>query len=416
MHEGILAQYRVLDLTNEQGFLCGKILGDLGADVIKIEPPGGDPARNLGPFYQNEPHPEKSLYWWAYNNNKRGITLNLETSDGRELFKRLVVRADFVVESFPPDYLVGLGLDYPVLRDINPRIILTSITPFGQEGPYRNYRGGDLTVLAMSGLMSFLGDADRPPVRPTFPQSYLWGGAHAAFATLLAHYSRELTGKGQHVDVSRQAATLCALSYAPLFWDLGQEGPRRAGKYITGRNIHGAVHPGIYPCKDGHVTFVIYGGATGAKTNKSLVAWMDEMGLAPDYLKEKDWDHFSIAEATQEELDQFSEAVARFVRNLTKEEFFRGAVARGLMGYPVSTAKDIAADPQLQSRAFWVEVEHPELAAKITYPGAFAKLSDTPLTIRRRAPLIGEHNREIYQGELGFTDEEMVRLKQARVI
>jgi len=178
--ETALGPYRVLDLTDEKGLLCGMLLAGLGADVIKVERPGGDLARNIGPFYDDIPHPEKSLLWFAYNLNKKGITLNIETVDGREIFKRLVKTSDFVIESFPPGYMARLGLDYSALSQINPRIIMTSITPFGQTGPYRDYKGSDLICMASGGLMYVSGDPDRPPVRITIPQAYCHAGAHLA--------------------------------------------------------------------------------------------------------------------------------------------------------------------------------------------------------------------------------------------
>ncbi|MFC1948616.1 CoA transferase [Chloroflexota bacterium] len=161
--DGMLSPYRALDLTDEKGLLCGKILADLGADVIKIERPGGDPARNIGPFYHDEPDPEKSLYWFAYNTSKRGITLDIETTDGKEIFKQLVKNADFIIESFPPGYLDSIGLGYSALEKIKPDIILISITPFGQTGPYKDYKTSDIVAWAMGGEMAPFGDPDRPP-------------------------------------------------------------------------------------------------------------------------------------------------------------------------------------------------------------------------------------------------------------
>src|SRR3989304_6447069 len=184
----LLEGCRVLDLSNETGFLCGKILGDLGADVIKVERPCGDPSRSLGSFYQDEPGPEKNLYWFSYNHNKRGITLDIETETGKDILFKLVKNTDILVETFPPGYLEKLGLDYSALCKINPQIIVTSITPFGQTGPYKDYKGSDLILTAMSGFMSLLGDPDKPPVRPTMPQSYTWIGMHAAEGTMMAYY------------------------------------------------------------------------------------------------------------------------------------------------------------------------------------------------------------------------------------
>jgi len=149
----MLSPYRVLDLTDEKGLLCGKLLGDLGADVIKIERPGGDPARNLGPFYHGEADPEKSLFWFAFNTSKRGITLDIETTDGQEIFKRLVKGSDFVIESFPPGYMDQPGLGYSVLEKVNPRVIMVSITPFGPTGPYKDYKAPDIVAWAMGAQM-----------------------------------------------------------------------------------------------------------------------------------------------------------------------------------------------------------------------------------------------------------------------
>ena len=186
--EGLLAGCRVLDLADEKGILCGKILGDLGADVIKLEPPGGDPARHNGPFYKDIPHPEKSLFWWYTNLNKRGITLNLETEDGRDLFRRLVRTAHFVIESFEPDYMASLGLSYAELEKINRRVIMTSITPFGQSGPYAHYKATDLVGVAIGGMVRMYGDPGRPPVRISAPQFYFLGGIHGAVGSTMAHY------------------------------------------------------------------------------------------------------------------------------------------------------------------------------------------------------------------------------------
>ena len=233
--ESMLGSFRVLDLTSDKGFLCGKILGDLGADVIKIEPPGGDPARSIGPFYHNIPQPEKSLYWFAFNNNKRGITLDIETRDGQEIFKGLVKTADFVIESFAPGYMDSLGLGYSALSEINPRIIVTSITPFGQTGPYKDYKASDIVVIAMMGWMYLCGDPDRPPVRISFPQAYLNASAEAAASSMIAHYYRETTGEGQHVDVSAQHSLITNAFNAPSFWEFNRIILQRAGPLKLGR-------------------------------------------------------------------------------------------------------------------------------------------------------------------------------------
>lgn len=412
----MLSGYRALDLTGELGFLCGKILGDLGADVIKVEPPGGDPARRFGPFAGDVADPERSLYWLAYNNSKRGITLNLRAPAGRDLFLRLVRTADFVLESFPPGELAALGCGYEDLAAANPRLIMVSITPFGQSGPYRSYLGSDLEIMALGGAMSLAGEPDGPPLRVTVPQAPMWVGAEAAMGALVALHHRSLTGCGQHVDVSAQAAVLSALSHAPAFWDLNRENPLRAGVFVTGRSVTGARMRVFWPCRDGWLNFIIYGGAAGQRTNQALVEWMDERGAAPPELKAKDWSAFDITRATQAEIDAIERPVGEFFRQLTKAEFLAGVTRRGMLGYPVSTAADILRDPQLDDRGFWHEEEDPELGASLRYPGAFARFGSGGCRVRRRAPRIGEHNAEVLCGELGLPAAELERLASDRVI
>jgi len=413
---GLLSPFRVLDLTDELGFLCGKILGDLGADEVKIERPGGDPARMIGPFYQGRPDPEKSLFWFGFNNNKRGITLNLGTPRGKELFTKLAAGADFVLESFKPGYLEGLGLGYSALSRMNSRLVLTSITPFGQTGPYSGFLASDIEIMAMSGCMSLTGDPDRPPLRASFPQAYSWTGASAAMGALVAHLHRQRTGEGQQVDVSAQACLLWAFSHAHTFWDLNRHLEKRAGSFMTGRSITGAKMRVFWPCQDGYLNFIIYGGEAGRRTNQALVEWMDSKGMAPDFLKTKEWKTFNIAAVTQEEIDQMEEPIARFFARVTKREFLEEVIKREMLGYPVATVQEIFEDPQLAARQFWQSLEHPELKVSIPYPGGFAKFSDAPCRIWRRAPLIGEHNEEIYCGELGMKSQEVERLKSEGVI
>jgi len=409
-----LEGHHVLDLTDDKGFLCGRILGDLGCDVIKIEKPGGDPSRRIGPFYKDIPDPKKSLYWFAYNANKRGITLNIESEDGKEIFKKLVKKANFVIESFPPGYMDNLGLGYSSLSQINPAIILTSITPFGQTGPYSHYRASDLVEMGMCGLLYLCGDPDLPPVRISFPQAYLHGGAEAAVQTMVAHYYRETTGQGQWVDVSIQQAAFLATFNAPWFWELNQVILKRAGAWRTGLTT-GVLQRQIWPCKDGYINFPVYGGALGARTNRRLAEWMDKEGMSDDFLRGIDWDTFDMGQVTQKVWSHMERLIEKFFQAHTKEELYSEALRLNIMIYPVSTAKDIAEDKQLETREYWLQVEHPELRESLTYPGAAVQASLTPIGIRRRAPLIGEHNEEIYN-ELGLSRGDLVILKEAGVI
>jgi crotonobetainyl-CoA:carnitine CoA-transferase CaiB-like acyl-CoA transferase len=413
---GSLGPYRVLDLTDKNGWLCGRILGDLGADVVKVEPPGGDPGRRAGVFYENDPHPEKNLFWLAYNANKRGITLAFDTAAGKDLLVRLARRADFLIESFPPGYLDARDLGYQALREANARLVVTSITPFGQTGPLARYRGSDLVAMAMSGFMSLVGEPGRPPLRVSLPQAALWTGMHAAAGTLVAHQHREATGRGQHVDVSTQASVLWTLANAPAHWSLLREDLHRGGSRIVGRSMTGARMRAIYRCLDGHINFIFYGGEAGRRSNEAMVQWMADVNEAPEWLTHKDWGAFNVATATQEEIDALEQPFVAFLSRRSKAEFAAESLKRGILGYPVAEAADIRDDPHLAARDFWQPVEHPELDATVTYPGPFARFSATPCGIPRRAPRIGEHNDEIYGAELGLSGQDLETLRQRRII
>jgi benzylsuccinate CoA-transferase BbsE subunit len=406
--ESVLSPYRVLDLTDEKGLLCGKILGDLGADVIKVERPGGDSARNLGPFYHNEPHMERSLFWFALNTSKRGITLNIETPDGRDIFKRLVKKADFVIESFPPGYLDKLGLGYSDLEKINPTVIMVSINPFGQTGPYKNWKTSDIVAWAMGGQMAPCGDIDRPPYKISHhSQSYLNAGLDAAQGALTALFYRWSTGEGQQVDVSIQESIVQATEHITSAWD------RRKAIQKRGEES-GFRQSQLWKCKDGYVSFAYSGGAAAARANETLWQWMASEGLADESFKEFDGSQLDPLGGTAPE--RIKEATANFFLAHTKAELLDGALKHDVQLYPVSTPADILANPQLAARSFWEKIEHPELGTTIIYPGAFAYTSEARPKISRRAPLIGEHNVETYEKELGISKEEMHILKQAGVI
>ena len=417
--ESALAGYRILDLTDDQGHYCSKILADLGADVIKVEPPGGDASRNTGPFYKDIPDPEKSLYWWAYNTSKRGVTLNIDTRDGKTVLQRLVKTADAVIESFAPGYMDSLGLGYPALSQINPGIIMTSISPFGQTGPYKDWKGPDLVGWALGGQAFVTGDEDRPPCRISFPQSYLHAGNHAASATLAALYDRESTGEGQHIDVSMQEAVVWTLMSVIQFWDMMQFNMFRGG---AKRRMGGPVARVLFPCKDGYMSFLIGGGQLASISMPPLVKWMAEEGKLGAFENRKDWDakdwsdkedHWS---KTQEALDAEESTLVNFFADKTKAQLYEQALKRRIILYPASTVKDLAENVQLKERKFYTEVEHPELGESVTYIGAPYKMMGTKWQISKRAPLIGEHNQEVYGEELGFSQEEILRFKEAGVI
>ena len=398
-------------MTDEKGFLCGKILGDLGADVIKIEPPCGDRARNIGPFYHNVPDPEKSLFWFAYNTSKRGITLNIESREGKEIFKNLVRSAGFVLESFCPGYMGNLGLGYQDLSKINRRIIMTSITPFGQTGPYREYKGSDIIATATGGLMFISGDPDRAPLRFSVEQSYAHAGAQATVATLIAHHYRELTGEGQYIDVSMQECIVATLFCVQQYWDLNKYNmPRQGVRSGRGKNSPQV----IFPCKDGCVAWRIFTAEQAPKLIP-IVDWMDEEGVAGGAEK-VDWAKEDMFKVNQQQMEAWEKPFAKFFLTHTKKELCDEAYKRGAMLFPVNTPEDLLNSEQLSARDFWVEVEHPKLETSFLYPGAPFKSNETSWRISRRAPCIGEHNKEIYEKELGLSKEQLIILKQANVI
>ncbi len=412
--EGMLSTHRVLDLTDEKGLLCGKILGDLGADVIKIEKPCGDAARSIGPFYHDEPHPEKSLFWFAMNTSKRGITLDIETADGREILKKLIKTADFVIESFAPGYLEKLGLGYSDLEKINPGVILVSITGFGQTGPYKDFKTADIVAWAMGGEMMMWGEAADPPVRISgHSQAYFCAGADAALGALTALVHRSVTGEGQQVDCSvfESVVQIDTSNRLPAWQMRGTIAKRGGGGMGPAKHVSRK----MYRCKDGWVNWS-YRANPAVWPSAPLVDWMNEEGYATDYVKNFDFARSDFAQIPQEEWDQLEEPTAKFFMAKTKAELLDGAIEHKVMLYPVSTTADMLGNPQLIARDFWKPVEHPELKDTITYPGPFVIASESPLHISRRAPLIGEHNREIYQDELEIPGDELVMLKQAGII
>jgi len=412
----MLSPFRVLDLADEKGFFCGKLLADLGANVIKVEKPGGDPARSIGPFYKDTPDPEKSLFWFAYNAGKRGITLDIEAPAGRDLFRKLLGSADFLIESFAPGYMEKLGLGYQSLSEINKGIIMVSITPFGQTGPYKNYKATDIICWALGGTSYISGDPHRAPVRTSHvPQSYLHGSSDGAIGAMLALFNRGLAGEGQHVDVSIQESMERVAYPAHINWDLNKRVIQRIGSALR-IPPHGVRTRTVYPCKDGAINFYLFGGKTGARWNPALLEWMASEGMATEFLRDIDWEQFDYAKTSQEDVDRIEGAIIDFFMTHTKAEISQEGFRRRIPLGPVATAQDIIEDEQLISRGYWVEVEHPELGISITYPGPFIKGSEAFPKIRRRAPLIGEHNQEIYEQELGLSEDETAALNRIGVI
>jgi crotonobetainyl-CoA:carnitine CoA-transferase CaiB-like acyl-CoA transferase len=413
----MLSGCRVLDLTTERGLMCGQILGDLGADVIKIEPPGGSSVRSLAPFFADQPGPERSVYWWAYNRNKRGITLDLETDSGRDLMRQLAARADFVIESDDAGAMARRGIGHGDLSAINPALVYISITPFGQDGPKASYADSDLIVMAASGVLILYGDEDRPPIRMSVPQAYLHACADAAGAALIAYYHRLNTGLGQQVDVAAQESLTLAQQSTLLAATLGADETRR----MAGGVKMGPIRvPLVWEAKDGLVTCVfLFGSALGVFTRK-LINYIHEQGFCDQATRDKDWIAFGDMLLTGrepfEEYERVKGVVADFLRSMTKAESFDLARRQGFLIAPLATIDDVLQNPQFIAREYWQTTEDRELGLKLTYPGPFARFSATPIEYRRRPPRVGEHNREIYVGDLGLSEREFGDLARRGII
>jgi crotonobetainyl-CoA:carnitine CoA-transferase CaiB-like acyl-CoA transferase len=389
----ILDSYPVLDLTDHRGQYCGKILADLGADVIKVEPPGGDPARKIGPFIDDDPDPEKSLYWSAYNSSKRSITLDLQKEKDRSCLLKLAGRAKFLIESFPPGRIEELGLSFETLRAINPSLIMVSITPFGRTGPYAHFKDSDLINMGMGGQMTLCGDRDRAPLRFTVEQSYPLAGIYGALSALAAHLFREKTGLGQHIDVSIQESVFQTARSTRIYWSIQgfleqREGPCMARGSITFRNL--------WTCKDGVVSWRIFVANLGKWTG-ALFDWMNEKGLAAD-LSDVPWEKLDMATLSQKDIDRFEEPIHAFFLQHTKNELFQESLKRGFVLFPLSTIKDLYESEQLKARAFWREVAYPSLGRTILHPGPPFLVQGMNFTLKN-PPGIGEHNGEILEQE-----------------
>lgn len=392
----MLSPYRVLDLSDERGQLCGQILGDLGADVVVVEPPGGSRSRSFGPYAMDDPTPERSLNFWAMNRDKRSVVADLETEAGRAQLRALAAATDFVIESYEPGVLDGLGLGWAALSAANPRLIMVSISAFGQSGPKAGWAASDITVLAASGTLHITGDDDRPPVRVTVPQAFLHGAAEGASAALIALAARERDGLGQHVDVSAQSAATMATQSMVLNHAWGEAALERLSGGIKLGPLQIRL---VHPARDGFVSVSFFFGSAIGPFTRRLFEVMHERGFADEATRDKDWLGYGLLLASGEEpiseLFRVQDLISEFTKAHTKRELFDLALERGLLIVPVATTADLLASEQLASRDYWTEVEHPELGRTVTYPGPFAKFSAQPLKYGRRPPLVGEHTAEV---------------------
>jgi len=386
----MLRNVRVLDLTDEPGFLAGKILGDLGADVVKVEPSGGHAARRSGPFFGGAAGPERSFLWAACNTSKRGIVLDLATGADRAQFLDLAKVADVLLETASPGALEAGGLGVGELHRSNPRLVHCAITPFGQTGPRAAFRGGDLVVVAMGGNAAMTGDPDRPPLRCTFPTSHYHACAEAALAVVMALWNRERTGRGDFVDVSMQECQLGTLLSAAGQYALHGRLTRRAGARI-GRTRE------IWPTKDGFVSFGLRGGPARAANLAATVECMAERGMAPGWLRAMDWARYDPASLSEEELGRLEEAFGAFFRSQTMRELYAEALRRRILLAPCNDARELLDHPQLRSRSFFAQLEVAGESPRVEHPAFFARSSAHELRVSRRAPRLGEHQIEVLQ-------------------
>ncbi len=406
----MLSPYRVLDLTDHRGLLCGQILGDLGADVVQVEPPGGSPARRLGPFVDDVPHPDRSLYWWAYTRNKRSITLDLDGEAGRDVLRRLVAAADFLIDSAPPGAMAARGLDHGALAALNPALVHVSITAFGQDGPKAHWADADIVLLAAGGPLVLTGDDDRAPVRLPIPQAWLHASAEAAVGALIAHRERRRSGRGQHVDVSAQQAIAQGTQSYILCEAVGAPSVRRTAGGLKNGPLTLQL---LFPARDGHVAITFLFGSAIGPFSRRLMEWIHEEGGCDAATRDKNWiDYGALLLAGREPLAEFERVkrvVADFTRTRPKAALLEAALARGLLIAPVATIDEVVASPQLAARDYWQTLPHPELARTVRYPGPFAKFGASPIRYRRRPPTVGEHNRELYGDELGLDVDDLGR-------
>ena len=406
MPEQALSDVKVVDLTwHISGPYCTKLLADYGAEVIKVEKPGaGDPARRMGPFFHDDPHPEKSGLFLHLNTNKKGITLNLKTSTGRKILKDLLQDADLLVESFRPHVMPGLGLDYETLEQINPKLVMVSISSFGQTGPYSEFKATEIVEYAMGGEMCSTGIAGREPLKLGGNVVQYQAGTVAAVSVMGALFAAGLQGEGQHVDVSLME-TQAGSADRRIIYLLGYAcagvpttrwpPPREAVRMLI-------MPQGVYPCKDGFVNTL------------SLPQWWPRYIEAMEMPELKDDPRFQnifSAEAGME----FDALWYSWLADHTKAELFDKFLRAKIASAPVNTPADLLDSPHLKERGYFTEIDHPQTGT-VVYPGAPVNLTESPWQVHRPAPLLGQHNEEILCDRLGYKREELVKLRESGVI
>ena len=393
---GPLTGIKVLDLSEDiAGSFCARLLADYGADVLKVEPPAGSAMRRVGPFYHDEPHPEKSLFFLILNLNKKGVTLNLTAPAGRRLLRELIPHVDLVIESHRPGYLAGLGLGYDDVAKLNPNLVMTSITPFGQTGPYREYAGEEIVSYAMGMVMGISGVQGRPPLKHGGFQAQYQGGLFGAGATAMALFAQDRHGVGQHVDVSVTECVASTMMATQTIY------PFIGGVQI--RRADGTMWENPMPCKDGWIIVQAGGGAT----------WEDiaDFFRAPELLEPR----FADRAQRVRNGPAMDQVVLDAIRDREKWELFPEAASRRMLFGLVQTPSELADCPQLESREFYRETEHPVIG-KVKVPAELFRMSPAGYHLRMPAPTLGQHNYEVFGEGLGYGRDELVVMRQTEVI
>lgn len=418
----MLSCYRVLDLTRQVGAYAGSLLGSLGADVIKVEPPSGDPTRHTGARLDPADPASPSLYWLAYNTNKRGITLDLSRPEASEMLSALLAQTDVLIDDASPSQWAAWGLSPDVLRERHPRLVQVSITPFGDEGPWRHYLGSDLVCQALGGGLFGGGSPDgQAPVRTShIPQAYLQGALDAAWAAAAALFERGRSAQGQRVVISiQESMERCAL-HTQIPGQACEQPYERTG--VPGDDRF-AVQPmplvgprTIWRTADGYVSYGINLGEQGSRRNPRLLSWMADEGFADAFLLDYPWGRYvEWRQLPQGDIARIEQAYERFFAAKTNAELLSEARQRDLMLIPEATFAQAIASPQLQARQFWFD-ERDAQGHRIVLPGGFCRPSQSTCQVRSLAPELGEHNAAIYGDLLGLSPDTRRRLTEQGVI
>ena len=397
--KGALDGVKVLDLTHHiAGPWCTKLLADYGADVLKVEPPGGDPARGMPPFFHDEAHQDKSLLFLYLNTSKRGITLDLKSPEGKGALMELAKDSDVLVENYSPRVMPSLGLDYQTLREQNQSLVMTSISNFGQTGPYRDYKATEIVEYALGGLMYIFGNYDREPLKHALHQAQFKAGTDGASASLIALYHQRLTGEGQHIDVSVQEAIASTLRDVV-------DNYTYTGAVRRRQPNHSGDLTRLRSASDG---YILPNPGIGAGLNwNTVVDFLEEPAL--------DDERFSDASARLANAEELGEILDRCFETKKKADMFYAAHERRFIYGMVQSPQEVMENPQYQHRGYFVELDHP-VVGPVTYPGAPVIMSGTPWEASLPAPALGEHNEEIFRGRLGYSDDELARLRGKGVV